>query len=68
MVRYDNADRFDYAATLIVIHSDKTYTAQALAAQFNVPDENIRHAEQPAGDIDIVIILGRDYAQQTARD
>lgn len=66
-VRYENADRFDHAETLLVSHADKPYTTQVLAAQLGVSPENIRSAAEPDASVDIVIILGRDYAQRESQ-
>lgn len=68
VVSYDNADRFDYAETLIVLYSAKPYTAQALAAHLGVPERNIRQAEAPDAAMDILVIVGRDYAQKGTRN
>jgi len=67
VVRYENADRFDHAETLLVSHADKPYTTQVLAAQLGVSPENIRSAAEPDASVDIVIILGRDYAQRESQ-
>jgi len=68
VVRYENAERFDHTATVILSYTDKRYTVEALAAQLHVSPENIRW-ENPANapaKIDIIVILGRDYAQRVA--
>ncbi len=63
VVSYEDADRFDHAQTVIIDYADKEYTVQTLAAQLNVKPENIRREGNPGSDIDISVILGRDYAQ-----
>jgi LCP family protein required for cell wall assembly len=71
VVRYDNADRFDYAETLIIDRDGKDYSVAALAEYFQVPPERILHsADAPSvsRDVDVVVILGRDAAQRAARD
>jgi len=67
VVRYGNADRFDHAETLIVSYTDKRYTVEALAAQLGVKAENV-HKSADSSDVDIVVILGRDYAQRVAQE
>ena len=67
IARYGNADRFDHAETLIVSYTDKRYTVGALAAQLGVKPENI-HESDDNSDVDIVVILGRDYAQRVGRE
>jgi len=52
----------------VVLHGDQSYTAQALAGQCRVSVEAIIQAKAPRDDCDIVLILGRDYAQSMARD
>ena len=68
VVAYENAERFDHATSLVVVHGDQSYTAQALAGQCGVSDDGIRQAEDPREDCDIVLILGRDYAHSLARE
>jgi len=68
VVAYENAERFDHASSLVVLHGDQSYTAQALAGQCRVSVEAIIQAKAPRDDCDIVLILGRDYAQSMARD
>ncbi|MBC7238053.1 MAG: LCP family protein, partial [Chloroflexi bacterium] len=67
VVRYDNADRFDHAETIIVQYSEARYTVEALASELGVKPENIHKAEPIDPEIDILIILGRDYAQRVRR-
>jgi LCP family protein required for cell wall assembly len=55
------ADRADYEHTLIINYSNKTYTPTRLAAVLGVPPENIRQESNPASEVDIRVILGRDY-------
>ena len=68
VVRYDNADRFDHGQTIIINYADKRYTVDALAAQLKVKPENIRHEKGATSDFDILIILGRDYAQWVSQE
>ena len=73
VVAFDNADRFDYAATVIVDCSDKRYTVQALADQLDVRPENVSHNATGwkeggvASDVDVIVVLGRDYAQRVSQ-
>lgn len=64
VVRYENADRFDYAETLLVVYAEKTYTIQALVAHLGVKPENILRRESGDSQVDLRIVLGRDYAQK----
>ena len=64
VVLYDNASRFDCADTALVVYADKPYTVETLAAELGVMAENVRREPGSDSDIDIVVILGRDYAQR----
>lgn len=69
VVRYDNADRFDYGETQIVDRTGNEFTAQALAEWLKVDLTQIQRVKEPEGsDVDIVVILGRDYAQRVAQE
>jgi LCP family protein required for cell wall assembly len=67
VVSYSNADRSDYALTVIVDYSGKSATVNALATLFNVSAENIRQSIGLQSDVDVRVILGRDYAAAPAR-
>ncbi len=68
VVRYDNADRFDYAETIIIDRDGKEYTVAALADFFLIDPGAVRHSTEIASDADVIVILGRDYAQRLYRD
>jgi LCP family protein required for cell wall assembly len=57
------ADRA-YEATELVIYSGKPYTAQFLAKLFNIPSARILNKYDPNAQFDIVINLGRDWANK----
>jgi len=59
---YGNADRFDYAKTVLIDYSgNKNATVTALAKIFRVGPENIRRMSNVQSDSDIRIILGADW-------
>ncbi|MBI5030179.1 MAG: LCP family protein [Chloroflexi bacterium] len=59
---YGNADRFDYAQTVLIDYSgNKSATITALAKLFNVSPENIRRTTNVKGESDIRIILGANW-------
>jgi len=58
VVRYGNADRFDYAETVIIYYSDKQYTLESLKAQLKVDDDMVMREDGPKSDVDIRVILG----------
>lgn len=62
VISVGNADRFDYAATVIYNYSGKDATASYLAAVLGVPRSAIIAADSPSGLYDIEVILGEDYA------
>jgi len=59
---FSNADRSDYASTVLIDYSGKPNTLSALAQRFKVASDNIRHSTLQPGEADIRIILGQDYA------
>jgi len=59
---YGNADRFDYAKSVLIDYSGtKSATVTALANLFRVDPENIRRTTNANSDSDIRIILGADW-------
>ncbi|MBC7255515.1 MAG: LCP family protein [Chloroflexi bacterium] len=67
VMRYENAKRFDYAETLLIVYADKPYTTQSLAAALGIKAENILNRQGESTEADLVVILGRDYAQGAGR-
>jgi len=62
VARTDNADRSDYADTLIIVHTAKSYTAEYLARFLGLPLTAVVHgADDPTADYDISVILGSGY-------
>ncbi len=64
VIRYDNADRFDYAETQIVVYTDKHFTLEGLITELNVSSDNIHMRLGERQDVDILAILGRDADQR----
>jgi len=62
VVAFSNADRSDYASTVLTDYTGKPNTLGALAERFKVGLDNIRHSTVKPGEADIRIILGQDYA------
>lgn len=56
-----NADRFDYASTVIVDYTGKPYTAKWLADTFHVSSSSILAGNNPDSPVDVRIILGADF-------
>jgi LCP family protein required for cell wall assembly len=57
----DNADRSDYAESLIIVYTAKTYTAEYLANLLGLPPTAVIHGPDPNAEHDISLILGADY-------
>jgi LCP family protein required for cell wall assembly len=56
-----NADRQDVAESLVVAHTDKTYTAQYIARFLNLPESALVQGSELAVEYDVSLILGADY-------
>ncbi len=56
-----NADRSDYAESLIIVYTAKTYTAEYLANLLGLPLTAVVHGPDPNVGHDISLILGADY-------
>ncbi len=61
VIAVGNADRFDYASTIIYNYTGKDATARYLAAVLHVPESAIVVTSSPSGLYDIEIVLGADY-------
>jgi len=59
--RADNADRSDYAESLIIVYTGKTYTAEYIAHLLGFPLTAVVHGADPAAEYDISVIVGADY-------
>jgi len=57
-----NADRQDLETSLVVAHTDKTYTAEYIARFLGLPESAVVQGYEPGSDYDISVILGADYA------
>ena len=67
VVSFSNADRSDYAMTVLVDYSGKSHTVNFLVDKFNIAAENVRQSTGIQSDVDIRLILGRDYAAAPLR-
>ncbi len=61
VVHTGNADRQDVGESLIIVHTDKAYTAQYIARFLDLPSSAIVQGSEPAAEYDISLILGADY-------
>ncbi len=62
VVSFSNADRFDYATSVIIDYSGKTNTANWLAKRCGVLPEDIRRYTGIQSQVDVRVILGQDFA------
>jgi hypothetical protein len=60
VVEFGDADRMDYASTVIVDYTSKTYTLEQLIEIFQVAPENVRYSPNLRSQIDIRVIVGQD--------
>ena len=60
VVEFGDADRMDYASTVIVDYTSKTYTLEQLIETFQVTPENVRYSPNLRSQIDIRVIVGQD--------
>lgn len=59
VVRYGNADRFDYQKTVIIYYTEKRYSLASLKEYLQIGDEQVTRKDPPPGnDVDILVILG----------
>ncbi len=61
VVSFDNADRPDYAVSLIYVYTGKTFTAETIAEILGLPPTAVVLVSNPQAETDIVLILGADY-------
>jgi polyisoprenyl-teichoic acid--peptidoglycan teichoic acid transferase len=69
VLRYDSADRFDYAQTVLIAYAvtgsaTKQQAVSRLAQELAIETENIRYESQARSDYDVLVILGQDYVQR----
>lgn len=67
VVSFSNADRSDYALSVIIDYTGKTNTVNLLAQRFQVAPDNVRRQTGIQSSVDIRLILGRDYAAAPLR-
>ncbi len=65
VVSFSNADRSDYVSSVIIDYSGKVNTVNLLAQRFNVVPDDVRHYTDLQSEVDVRLILGRDYASSS---
>ncbi|MEA3310544.1 MAG: LCP family protein [Chloroflexota bacterium] len=58
-----NADRQDYAESVIILYRPKPITAEKIRAVLNLPASAVVNGADPSSVYDIIVILGADYQQ-----
>lgn len=66
VVRFGNADRFDYAETVLIVYNEKRYSLDSLKAQLHLTDIQVSRQNLPSSDVDIRVILGRNAVSQAS--
>jgi LCP family protein required for cell wall assembly len=62
VVEIGNADRLDYARTLIIDYTGNPYTRQYLMSLSNLTESQILSQSDPNSEVDIALILGSDWS------
>ncbi len=62
---YGNADRQDYASSLILVYTGKLFTAETIARLLGLPPTAIVQTPNAQAEADIVVVLGADYRLPT---
>jgi LCP family protein required for cell wall assembly len=57
----DNADSSTYTSTQIIDYGSHPYTVQFLIQRMQIPPLNVSTGSNPAGDFDVLVILGSDW-------
>lgn len=66
VVAFGDADRSDYAQTVLVDYTGKEFTVSQLVGLFQVRPENVRRGPVPMDDTDVRLIVGADFQWPTA--
>lgn len=61
VTEYSNADRQDYAASMILVYTGKRFTAETIARLLGMPATAIVETLPSQSGVDITVILGADY-------
>jgi hypothetical protein len=60
---YDNADRQDYNSSLVILNREMPTLAARITEALGLPASAVAKGENPTAQYDVVVILGRDYAE-----
>jgi len=62
---YGNADRQDYASSIILVYTGKQFTAETIARLLGLPATAVVETAATQNGVDITVILGADYKPPT---
>jgi hypothetical protein len=60
---YDNADRQDYATSMVILNREMPMTALQILSLLELPESAVVNGSNPSAEHDVVVILGADYAE-----
>ncbi len=66
VVRFTNAQRYDYPRTLVVNRGADFNRAQAVAQFLGVEPSAVENLPDPALQLDVTVVVGQDYASLSA--
>ncbi|MGQ9593639.1 MAG: LCP family protein [Anaerolineae bacterium] len=66
VVAFGDADRSDYAQTVLVDYTGKEFTVSQLVGLFQVRPENVRRSPVLKDEVDVRLIVGADFQWPTA--
>lgn len=66
VVQYADLEGPPYAHSVLVIHTDRPMTRQALVERFRIQPENIRYSENFISNVDMELFVGADFTLPTS--
>ena len=66
VVRFTNAQRYDYPRTLVVSRGTDFSRASLVAGTLGVESSAVENMPEPSLQLDVTVVLGQDYATLTA--
>jgi LCP family protein required for cell wall assembly len=61
VIRFANAERFDYPTSLVYVYTGKSFTAEAIAEALGLPQTAVVPVSDSQAEVDILVILGADF-------
>jgi len=66
VVRFTNAQRFDYPRTLVINRGDDFEQAQLVARSLGLENAAVENMPDPSLQLDVTVVLGQDYNTLTS--